>query len=46
VPAKLQHLAHLHRWYGDAGKNEKHCEDYGGLNVKQHQADKGNHRAD
>ena len=41
-----QHLAHLHRRGGDAGKNEKHCQDDRRLHVKEHQADKGNQRAD
>ena len=40
-----QHLAHLHRRSGDAGKDEKHCQDDRRVNVEQHQADKGNQRA-
>jgi hypothetical protein len=42
----LQQLAHLHCRCGDAGKNEKHCQDDRRLHVEQHQADKGNQRAD
>jgi hypothetical protein len=30
---------------GDAGKDEKHCQDDRRVNVEQHQADKGNQRA-
>jgi hypothetical protein len=36
----------LHRRPGDAGKDEKQCQDDRRLNVEQHQADKGNQRAD
>jgi hypothetical protein len=42
----LQHLTHLHRRCGDAGKNEKHRQDDRRVHVEQHQADKGNQRAD
>ena len=42
----LQHLTHLHRRPRDSGKDEKHAQDDRRVNVEQHQADKGNQRAD
>ena len=39
----LQHPTHLHRRRGDAGENEKHGQDDGGVDVEQHETDKDNH---
>jgi len=42
----LQGLAHLHRRSGDAGKNQKHCENDRHLDVEQNEPDKGDQGAD
>jgi hypothetical protein len=42
----LQRLAHLHRRSGDAGKDQKHCENDRRLHVEEHETDKGDQGAD